>query len=343
MNLENPVVSVIVPCRNEVNNISNLIESIFGNSYNSNFIEVLIVDGMSDDGTRELIKDKYLGLGFNIKMFDNIKQKTPYAFNIGIRESTGEIIIILGSRHVISKNYIEEVVECLSQRSDIGCVGGVVINVYENRISEVISGAMSSSFGMGFGNFRTIVEDSYVDTVGSPGFRRSIFDLVGFFDENLTRNQDDDFSYRITRFGYKILLKSSIKVKYVVRSSFYNLSIQFKQYGYWKVFVNRKHKTITTFRQVIPLMFLLSLSVLVLLSFFSLFFKIVLFCELLLYFGLSLFFAFQIHKFRLIDLIMHVYSCLIIHISYAFGYFLGVIDFLILNKKPSKKSEVLSR
>ncbi len=338
-----PLVSITIPCRNEIKYISNLLNSILESDYDRNLIEVFVVDGMSDDGTRELIEKNYLSKYKNIKILDNYKQKTPYAFNIGIKKSLGEIVIILGARHIISKNYISEVVECLSQSEEIGCVGGVVRNIYENKTSEVISKAMASPFGIGFNNFRSITEDAYVDTIGSPAFRKSVFDEIGFFDENLTRNQDDDFSFRLIKSGYKILLKSSISIQYYVRASFDQLFKQYKQYGYWKVFVNKKHRTVTTLRQLFPLLFILSFPLFFLLIFLNSKFIYIFLIEMSSYLVLNFIFAFRINKFDIFQISKQMYTCLILHVSYGLGYFEGIIDFLILNKTPNQKNETLSR
>lgn len=343
INQSQPVVSITIPCRNEIKYISNLLDSILKSDYDKNLMEVFVVDGMSDDGTRELIEKNYLPKYKNIKILDNYKQKTPYAFNIGIKKSLGKIVIILGARHIISKNYISEVVECLSQSEEIGCVGGVVKNIYENKTSEVISKAMASPFGIGFNNFRSITEDAYVDTIGSPAFRKSVFEEIGFFDENLTRNQDDDFSFRLIKSGYKILLKSSISIQYFVRASFDKLYKQYKQYGYWKVFVNKKHRTVTTLRQLFPLFFVLSFPLFFLLTLINYNFFYVFFVEMISYFLLSFIFALRINKFNIFQIFMQMYTCLILHFSYGLGYLEGIIDFLILNKTPNQKNETLSR
>ena len=337
------LVSIVIPCRNEVNYIENLLKSIIDSDYSLDLIEILIIDGLSDDGTRELIIENYSSKNKNITLVDNLKQKTPFAFNLGINKSSGDYIIILGARHAISKNYISEVVDILHKNKEIGCVGGRVDNVYENKISEVISTAMASPFGIGFSNFRSIKVDSYVDSIGSPAFRKGVFKELGCFDERLTRNQDDDFSYRLIKSGYKILLKSNISVKYNVRASFYKLYTQYKQYGYWKVFVNRKHKTVTTLRQLFPMFFILSLFVLTLLSFvFSAFIYLLVF-ELAIYTMLNLFFALKDNGLNLMNVFMQMYTCLILHISYGLGYLEGIYDFVLLKKLPNEKNEKLSR
>ena len=342
-NILNPLVSVIIPCRNEINHISDLINSIFFNDIGIENIEILIIDGMSDDGTRELIIKKFISKYKNIFLIDNLKQKTPYAFNIGIRKAKGEIISIIGARHIISPNYLSEVIKVLTNDKDIGCVGGLTYQIFEDKKSEIISKAMSTAFGIGFSNFRLIRKDTFVDTVGSPSFRREIFDEIGFFDEQLTRNQDDDFSFRLIKQKFKILLKANIWSKYKVRASFIMLYKQYKQYGYWKVFVNKKHNTVTNLRQIVPLFFILSLFLLIVLIFFFPALIYLFLFELALYTMLSLFFSLKDNGLNLINGFKQMYTYLILHISYGVGYLEGIYDFVLFKNSPNKKHEKISR
>lgn len=336
-------ISIVVACRNEENNISNLLKSVEQSDYDVEKIEILIVDGMSDDTTVNKVREYQKSSQLTIFLLENKKQKTPYAFNIGIKNASSNIIIIAGARFVFSSNYFTVVEDVLNNNKYVGCVGGRIINIFENKTSEVITRAMSSSFGIGFGNFRTVNEDKFVDTVTPPAFRKEIFKEIGYFDERLTRNQDDDFSYRLVKAGYKILLKANISFEYVVRASFKKLYKQYKQYGYWKVFVNKKHKTVTTLRQLFPLLFVLSLIALPLLSLLFPIFFIFLGVELSLYLLLNAIFAFKDNKFNVINLLKQMYTCSILHVSYGLGYLEGIIDFIILNKQPNSKNEELSR
>jgi GT2 family glycosyltransferase len=339
----NNKISVIIPCRNEVNYIENLLYSISESDYPINLIEVIVVDGMSDDGTRDLLFSIVNTIKVNIKVIDNKQKKTPYAFNIGIKASSGEFILIAGARFILSKNYLSEAIKAIVLDQKIGCVGGKIINSFDNKTSEIISAAMSSSFGVGFNNFRTVNEDKYVDTVTPPFFRKTIFSEIGYFDEQLTRNQDDDFSYRLIQSGYKILLKSNIHIKYHVRGSFYNLYVQYKQYGYWKVFVNRKHKVVTTIRQLFPVLFVISIILLTLLSFIFPILIYLLFFELASYIILNFLFASKDNGFNLINGFKQMYACFILHLSYGLGYLEGIYDFIFLNNIPNEKNEKLSR
>ena len=242
--MENKEISIIIPCRNEENYIASCLESIINSDYPNDLLEVKVVDGMSDDKTREIVKEYSKKYNF-IELVDNIKKTTPFAFNLGIMSSSCDFIMFMGARFEISKNYISYSINKLKKDTCLGCIGGAIYNNFENEMSETISKAMNSRFGVGIGSFRTNFDaEIYVDTVSCAVYKNSIFIEVGLFDEKLTRNQDDDFNYRVLKAGYKILSSGKIFYKYMVRASFPKLFKQYYQYGYWKVFVNKKHKTI---------------------------------------------------------------------------------------------------
>lgn len=330
--------SVIIPCRNEVNHIGFVIDSVLNNTYKD--IEILVVDGMSDDGTREKL-NVIIKNNPSIKIIDNVLQVTPAAFNLGIRNSSGEFVFIVGARHILASDYIETCINILNSSPEIGCIGGKVNNTYENTTSLLISKAMSSPFAVGAGNFRIKNEDGFVDTVGTPAYRRTIFDEIGYFDDELLRNQDDEFNYRVTKKGYKILFTARTSIQYFVRANFNHLFRQYMQYGYWKVYVNKKHRTVTTIRQIVPLLFVLFLIGGAILSFVHFVFFVLYMAGIASYLLLALFTAIkQSDKFSETGKIM--YSFFILHLSYGWGYLKGIIHFLILGK-GIKKSENLSR
>ncbi len=341
--MQNSTIAISIPCRNEENYIANCLESILDSDYLNELIEVNVVDGMSDDNTRSIIKEYCDKYDF-IHMVDNVKQKTPYAFNLGIKNSLSDFVMIMGARHIISKNYISYSIDKLKKNDTLGCIGGAVINSYENNTSETISKAMNSSFGVGVGNFRTnFTEEIYVDTIGTPVYKREIFSEIGYFDERLTRNQDDDFNYRVTEAGYKIMSSGNISVKYFVRASFSKLFKQYYQYGYWKVFVNKKHKTVTTIRQLVPFVFVSYLFLfLISLSFVSDYVYITA-IPLVLYTLLISYFSFKLSG-KLSETINLFKSFFILHFSYGLGYLEGIFNFIVLNRdSANSNNEKLSR
>lgn len=293
---------------------------------------MLVVDGMSEDGTREALfglKDIYPTL----KIIDNPHRLTPFAFNLGVVHSQGEFIQIVGSRNILAPDYLAILVAKLRSLPDVGCVGGDYQHVYDDQKGKSLALAMESKFGVGGSNYRTMQHDTEVDTVGVPMYRRTIFCQVGLFDEDLTRNQDDEYNFRVRNAGWRIFYVHSAKVTYLVRSDLRKAFKQFFQYGYFKVLVNRKHGTVTTFRQLIPAGFVVFLLLWPIMS--------IVFGEeaflaggviVILYAIAGTILAGRQLTFK--DRVKVLWACFTLHVAYGLGYLQGVVDFLFLNRGP---------
>jgi glycosyltransferase involved in cell wall biosynthesis len=336
-------ISVVVPCRNESKYIAECIDAIFKCELADNSeLNVFIVDGMSDDGTRQIVLDLMENYPF-LHLIDNLNLLTPFAFNLGIHAG-GKVdyVQIVGARHILSSNYLLKSIQRIENDSTVWCVGGKIINEFINETGQVISKAMSTSFGMGIGNFITLNESGFTDTVTSPMYPYWVFDKIGFFDEELIRNQDDDFNYRIKKAGGKIFFDNELSLKYYVRGSYKSLSRQFFQYGYWKVFVNKKHKAVTTLRQVVPPFFVLYIFLWLISLFGGKYIFILSSIPLLGYISLNFYFSIKF-KDQKVKWFAIFKTYLILHVFYGLGYLKGLVDFFLFNKKPSNKQKRLSR
>jgi len=333
-------VSIIIPCKNEEKYISKCLDSIINANWSNLEKEIIICDGKSTDKTLDII-NKYAKKYKFIKVFTNEKEIAPTGMNIGIKNSTGDFITRIDAHAQIEKDFIINSLKIFDKDEKIVCSGGIIQSIYDSRISKLISLAMSSSFGVGSAYFRTGLKDSYVDTLAFGTYKKEIFDIVGLFDEELVRNQDDELNFRIIKKGYKIFLSRSIKSKYYVRSSFKKLFKQYYQYGYWKVYVNKKHKTFTNYRQLVPFLFVIFLFSLIITFFYE---KYIYFYLgiLLLYFLLAVIFSIKKTK-NIFEILGVIFSFLILHISYGLGYLQGIFDFIILGRKPSDKNKTLNR
>tara|TARA_B100000508_G_scaffold140507_1_gene141814 strand:- start:15459 stop:16466 length:1008 start_codon:yes stop_codon:yes gene_type:complete len=332
--------SVVVPCRNEVGHIKKCVDNIYSNSIcKVEPIEVIVVDGESDDGTLKVLEELQKVYP-SLKVVNNQLRVTPIAFNLGIKHSKGSYIQIVGARQFVSHDYFEKAIKKFESSSEIWCIGGMVENLFEDDTSLIISEAMNSSFGVGTGNFRIAKKSTFVDTVGTPMYPAWVFDRIGYFDESLVRNQDDEFNFRVTRAGGKILLYTEIKISYVVRAQMNKLFKQYWQYGYWKVFVNKKHNTVTNVRQLVPFLFVAFIFSFFLWPIFGLSF--VYLGVLLLYFLGACYFGIKATS-KLYNLPHVVYTFFILHFSYGLGYANGILDFYILNRTPRDSHRKISR
>lgn len=260
------MISIILPVRNEANFIKKSLNSILAQDYPQHQIEILIADGMSTDNTREIVR-AYQTEHPNIYLIENTGKIVPTGMNLALRQAKGDIIIRVDGHCIIATDYINKCVDHLS-RGGIDGVGGPMHTIGEDFTSEVIALAMSSKFGVGNSSFRTETGQSKsADTVPFPAYTRAIIEKVGLYDEELVRNQDDEYNYRIREAGGKILLADDVRSTYFSRGSFQKLWKQYFQYGYWKVRVLQKHPKQMSLRQFVPPLFVFSLLLALLLSF----------------------------------------------------------------------------
>lgn len=334
-----PLVSIIIPCRNEGDFIGKCLDSIIAQDYPKDEFEVLVIDGMSEDGTREVVEGYVKQYPF-IRLLDNPKTITPCAFNLGIKRAKGSFIAIVGAHNYISNNYLSIAVNYL-QSNEVDSVGsfGICIPTNNKFISKSISLAMQSKFGVG-SSFRTNCPKEAVsaDTVASPVYKREVFEKNGLFDEELIRNQDDAFNFRLIKNGGKILLVPEIVSYYYARDSLKNLWIMFFQYGYFKPLVAQKVSGVLTWRQLIPSVFVSSLILTGLSSLFSNYFLWLFLLIVVLYLSANLAFSFSIalkKGLKLLPALLISFATL--HFSYSIGYLKGIWHFLILKRHLSGK------
>lgn len=335
-------IAIIIPALNEEKFIGKCLDSIVSCHYPKEYLRVFVVDGLSEDRTAEVVK-QYSTQNPWIQLILNPNKTTPFAFNLGIKASNdATILITVGAHSEIAPDFIEKVIETFSISNEIGCVGGCLENVYEDELSKCIGLAMSSLFGVGNAHFRTGDKDGFVDTVGFPAYKREVFEKVGFFNESLVRNQDDEFNYRVTKAGFKIYLNRAIKSKYYVRGSFDKLYRQYFQYGYWKVYVNQMHKTVTSTRQLIPPLFVAFLFIGFIFSLLSWFLAGFYFGVIAVYLTIAFLFASRLTgQFK--EVLFVVYTFMVLHVGYGLGYLKGILDFTLLKKRPSAKSTEITR
>jgi glycosyltransferase involved in cell wall biosynthesis len=311
-----PVVSLVIPCRNEEKFIEKCLESILNQDYPKEKIEVLVVDGMSEDRTREKIKNfQFLNPNFQLRLIDNPKKITPAAMNIGIKNSKGEIIIKIDAHSTYSKDYISKCVKYLLE-SGANCVGGIIKTLpSENTIlAKAIALSLSHPFGVGSSYFRRGIRKlKFVDTVAFGCYKKEIFDRLGLYNEKAERIEDLELNSRIRKSGGKILLVPEIVAFYYPKS---NLKDFFKHNfsdGFWTTYSFKIGLRAVGLRHLIPLFFVLTLPI-----------------SLWPYILLSLIFSAQIaileKDFRLFFLMPIAFFCR--HFSYGLGSIFGLIKFL---------------
>ena len=249
-----PMVTVVMPVRNEARFIARSLGAVLAQDYPAHLLEVIVADGMSTDGTRDIIKSLQVQHR-NLRLIDNAGQIVPTGLNAALARMQGRIFARVDGHCEIDRDYVSRCVEHL-ENDGVDGVGGPLETVGETGIAKVISVAMSSKFGVGNSAFRTVSDKTMLaDTIAFPAYTRAIVERVGLFDEELVRNQDDDYNYRLRKIGAKILLAADVRSRYYSRSSIRSLWRQYFQYGYWKVRVLQKHPRQMRPRQFVPPLF----------------------------------------------------------------------------------------
>lgn len=260
-----PLVSIICPVRNESAHIENLTAALLSQNYPADRMEILIVDGMSDDGTRDLALATYRSRQAkhpvpSFTIYDNPARVTPAAMNIGLHNAKGDVLIRMDGHAEPAVNYVRMCVDVL-ERTGNDCVGGAIETVGTGPTGHAIAAAQSSRFGVGAASFRLgSGQGREVDTLAFGAYKREVFDRIGGFDDELVRNQDDEFNYRLIQSGGRIWLDPEIKSRYFTRSSYRALWRQYFSYGRYKVRVIAKRGGFPAARQVVPPLFVIGMT-----------------------------------------------------------------------------------
>jgi len=260
-----PFVTVIMPIRNEVGFIGNSLDAVLRQDYPGEQMEIFVVDGMSDDGTRDILKEavdrwqRSKGNGCpNIVLLDNTARTVPTALNVGLQHARGDVIIRVDGHCEIAPDYVRRCVHLLHQ-TGADNVGGLQRAVGLDWIGRTIALSTSSPFGVGDARFHYAKKPSWVDTVYLGAFRRDVFEHIGGFDEELVRNQDDEFNFRLAQSGGRIWLDPSLRSVYYCRGSLGALWRQYFEYGVYKVLLIKKRRAVPSWRHLVPVSFVLLL------------------------------------------------------------------------------------
>lgn len=258
-------VSIIVPCRNECPYIGPFLDSIFQQELRGLSIDVIIADGMSDDGTPAIVQS-FLAAHPNIYVLSNQNLTVSAGLNLAILFSKSDIVIRMDVHTHYQPDYIYNSVAILVS-TKANCVGGPWIAHGSNVKQRAIASAFQSPLCSGFALSRRSNYDGPVDTVYLGAWWREYIIKIGLFDETLVRNQDDELCLRILRSGGSIHQSPSIRSFYSPRSSFRLLFFQYFQYGYWRARVISKYSGSISSRNILQIsvviLFLISSCVLV--------------------------------------------------------------------------------
>ena len=318
-------VSVILPIRNEKYFINKTLKSIINQKFNGD-LEIIISDGLSNDGTLDIVKEFQEKYRY-IKLIRNNARTVPAGFNRALSLAKGDVIIRVDGHSTLEPDFINNSIKLLSKKN-ASCVGGPTRHFSNTFIGKNISIAQCSYFGAGGASFRIgVSKGKYVNTLAFGAYKRAEFLKVGAYDEELIRNQDEEFNYRIVKNGGKIWIDPSIKSIYYVRNSILKLFSQYFYYGFYKVRVIQKIKSIFSFRHLVPAIFVLTLILFMVIAIFQKILWPIFFLG-----GIYLFMSMSFSMYELLrsqskSLVLLPVIYFIMHLSYGIGFLAGLVFF----------------
>lgn len=337
-------VSVILPCRNEGEHIEPCLRSILSQEPPSGGFEVIVADGMSTDGTRAIL-DRLAKEDDRVRVIENPRGFVSSGLNAAIAVAGGTVIVRMDAHTIYADDYLQQCVAVLEETGTDN-VGGPALTLSDGYIGTAISAAYHSPFSVGGARFHNPSYEGFVDTVPYGCWPRSVFSQIGLFDEDLVRNQDDEFNLRLIRSQGTIWQSPRIKSWYRGRGSLGDLFRQYRQYGYWKVRVIQKHRLPASIRHVVPAAFVVSIVLLLIASWWWPSARWTLIAVVGLYTAATLAASAVTARkagrnWRLLPILPLVFGTY--HISYGIGFLQGVIDFLIVRRRPPASLLALSR
>ena len=254
-----PFVTVVLPIRNEAGYIERSLGALLAQDYPAERMEILVMDGMSDDGTRDIIRSMLApGHAVPVRVLDNPGRIVPVAMNLALDQARGDVIVRVDGHTVVASDYVTACVDSLEANA-ADCVGGVMVARGRVPFGEAVALATSHPLGVGGARFHYASRVMETDSVYMGAWRREVFAWAGEFDEEMACNEDDEFSYRLCAKGGRIILDPSIRSVYYNRATVRTLWRQYFRYGLWKVRVAQKVPRQLRPRHVIPFGFVAAL------------------------------------------------------------------------------------
>ncbi len=247
---ENISVSVIIPCRNEIRFVRRFMDSVLHQDTTNLDLEILVADGMSDDGTRKILR-QYEDQCPELRVIDNPGKIVSTGLNAAIRQARGEFIVRLDAHTEYAPDYIRTCIEVLRE-TGADNAGGPALTRAEGYMAEAIAAAFHSRFVSGGARFHDERYEGEVDTVTYGCWRRITLVWLGLFDESIYRSQDYELNARLRSRGGRIWQTPRIVSWYRPRTSLSTLFRQYFQYGFWKVAAIRKHGKPASWRNLVP-------------------------------------------------------------------------------------------
>jgi cellulose synthase/poly-beta-1,6-N-acetylglucosamine synthase-like glycosyltransferase len=217
-----------MPTLNEAPTVVAAVQSVLDQSFQDS--EVLVVDGSSDDGCADLVR-QLAAREPRVRLLENPARLIPSALNIGLAHARGRYVARVDAHATVSDTYLERGVATLEADPSVGAVGGRRVGVARTRTGQAIAAALSSPFGVGdsINHYATEAQDT--DHASFGIFRADAVRSVGGWDESLAVNEDVDLDLRLRAEGHRIRFDPEMVINWRIRETLRDFGRQYRRYG----------------------------------------------------------------------------------------------------------------
>lgn len=256
-----PLISVLVPVRNEGQFITATLRQVLDQHYDPERFEVIVADGQSTDDTRDRVVELQAEYG-NLHLIHNPGRWSSAGRNAALEASRGDVIVIVdGHCEIDNKYYLADLADAFT-RTGAACVGRPQpLDVTQaSALQRAVAACRSSRLGHHPASFIYSSEERYVKASSvAVAYRREVFDLFGPFDESFDACEDVEFNHRLDAAGLRCWFTPRVQVRYQPRGTLPGLFRQMVRYGRGRVRLARKHRETFSFPGFVPAFFTLGL------------------------------------------------------------------------------------
>ena len=322
------LVSVSISAYNEEKYLPALFESLVHQTYPHKQIEIILMNAMSTDQTRNLMnefQEKYQHEFYAIKIFDNPKKTSNIGLNIGFKHSDGDCYLKIDAHSLVPKNFVERNVAVIESGQKVCGGRRPTLVESDDEFSKTLHIVEESALGSSIANYRKGDKSRYVNTIFHGMYHKDVIEKVGYVDEKLIRTEDNEFHYRIRKNGFKIWYDTSIESFQYIRPTYSKMLKQKYGNGYWIGLTSHVYRECLSLFHFIPGIFVSTLLATILVAGISVLpFFLLVSIYLLTIIGLSIF-EISIHSFHITRLLIPI-MMISVHISYGIGTIRGWIE-----------------
>jgi len=347
MTMEHPFLTVVMPVRNEARFIADTLGQLLRQDYPRDRFEILVADGMSDDGTRDIVA-RIAGEDGRVRLLDNPQKRSSAGRNVGFRAGQGDYFVVVdGHCHIPDDQFLRNISDCF-EKSGAHCLGrpqpldppGLT------QFQQSVALARASRLGHGgdsliYGEF-----EGFASPVSNgAAYRREVFEKVGYVDEAFDACEDVEFNYRVEQAGFQAYNSPRLKLQYYPREDLNGLFKQMQRYGTGRCRLCRKHVKFLTLNTLIPPVF--AIGVLVIFTVFAVGFfipiydtvKLVSIAPIVAYFILIFLESYRISCFSFHNMHSNLVIFFVIHFGLGFGFLEELVRGSGLSAKGVANSE----